>query len=135
VTVSRPNMTEKLDRLIDDMRLLRAQMIGLDRQMIGLDRQMKGIEAYLKRNEPSEQPSSKMRPSLAAAACSHWLPDGSLSVLLGRHGAMNPAGRARCSIAAIAKGYKRRVFFLAPLTVLDIVGLSRASPLEVFLMI
>jgi hypothetical protein len=68
VTVSRPNMTEKLDRLIDDMRLLRAQMIGLDRQMIGLDRQMKGIEAYLKRNEPSEQPSSKMRSSLAAAA-------------------------------------------------------------------
>jgi hypothetical protein len=68
MTVSRPNMTEKLDRLVDDLRLLRAQMIGLDRQMIGLDRQLKEIEAYLKRNEPSEQHSSKSRPWLAAAA-------------------------------------------------------------------
>jgi hypothetical protein len=68
MTVSRPNMTEKLDLLIDDLRLLRAQMIGLDRQLIGLDRQLKGIEAYLKRNESSEQQSSKSRPWLAAAA-------------------------------------------------------------------
>jgi hypothetical protein len=28
-------------------------------------------------------------------SCSHWLQEGSLSVLVGRHGAMNPAGRAR----------------------------------------
>jgi hypothetical protein len=41
MTVSRPNMTEKLDRLIEDGRLLRAQMIGLERRMTGLDRQMK----------------------------------------------------------------------------------------------
>jgi hypothetical protein len=61
MTVSRPNMTEKLDRLIEDGRLLRAQMTGLDRQM-------KEIEAYLKRNEPSEQQGSKSRPWLAAAA-------------------------------------------------------------------
>src|SRR4029077_11244087 len=40
MTVSRPSMTEKLDRLIDDVRVLKAQMIGLDRQL-------KGIEAYL----------------------------------------------------------------------------------------
>jgi hypothetical protein len=60
MTVSRPNTTEKLDRLIDDVRLLRAQMIGFDRQL-------KGIEAYLKRNEPSEQQSSKSRPWPAAA--------------------------------------------------------------------
>ena len=60
MTVSRPNTTEKLDRLIDDVRLLRAQMIGFDRQL-------KGIEAYLKRNEPSEQQSSGSRPSLATA--------------------------------------------------------------------
>ena len=60
MTATRPNMTEKLDRLIDEVRLLRAQMIGLDRQL-------KGIEAYLKRNEPSEQQSSKS-PSLATAA-------------------------------------------------------------------
>jgi hypothetical protein len=63
MTVSRPKMTEKLDRLIDDVRLLRAQIIGLDRQL-------KVIEAYLKRNEPSEQQpgSSKSRSWGAAAA-------------------------------------------------------------------
>src|SRR5215831_11027932 len=33
-----------------------------------------------------------------AKAVSHWLPEGSLSVLLGRHGAMNPAGRVRCNM-------------------------------------
>src|SRR5262249_43820745 len=39
-------------------------------------------------------------------SCSHWLPDGSLSVLVGRHGAMNPAGRARIrNIMRIAKDY------------------------------
>jgi hypothetical protein len=42
MTLSSPNVIEtKLDRLIDDVRFLRAQMIGLDRQL-------KGIEAYLK---------------------------------------------------------------------------------------
>ena len=62
MTVSRPSMTEKLDRLIDDVRVLRAQMIGLDRQL-------KGIEAYLKRNEPSEQqPEGSKSRGLAAAA-------------------------------------------------------------------
>jgi hypothetical protein len=61
--VSSPNVTEiKLDRLIDDMRLLRSQMIAFDRQL-------KGIEASLKPNEPSEQqPESKSRPWFAAAA-------------------------------------------------------------------
>jgi hypothetical protein len=38
-------------------------------------------------------------------SCSHSPPEGSLSVFVGRHGAMNPAGRVRCNIAAIAKGY------------------------------
>jgi hypothetical protein len=62
VTVSSPNVTEiKLDRLIDDMRLLRSQMFAFDRQL-------KGIEACLKQSEPSEQQSSKSRPSLAATA-------------------------------------------------------------------
>ena len=47
--VSNPNVIEiKLDRLIDDMRLLRSQMIAFDRQL-------KGIEACLKSSEPSEQ--------------------------------------------------------------------------------
>ena len=63
MTVSSPNVIEiKLDRLIDDMRLLRSQMIAFDRQL-------KGIEAFLKPSEPSEQqPESKSRPWSAAAA-------------------------------------------------------------------
>jgi len=30
--------------------------------------------------------------------CSHWPREGSLSVFVGRHGAMNPAGRVRCNM-------------------------------------
>jgi hypothetical protein len=59
MTVSSPNVIEiKLDRLIDDVRFLRSQMIAFDRQL-------KGIEASLK---PSEPPESKSRPWFAAAA-------------------------------------------------------------------
>jgi hypothetical protein len=59
MTVDSPNVIEiKLDRLIDDMRLLRSQMIAFDRHL-------KGIEACLKPSEPSE---SKSRPRFAAAA-------------------------------------------------------------------
>ena len=63
MTVTSRNVSEiKLDRLIDDMRLLRSQMIAFDRHL-------KGIEAYLKPTEPSEQqPESKSRPWFAAAA-------------------------------------------------------------------
>ena len=63
MTVSSPNVIEiKLDRLIDDMRVLRSQMIAFDRQL-------KGIEAWLKPSEPSEQHlESKSRPWFAAAA-------------------------------------------------------------------
>ena len=63
MTASSPNVIEiKLDRLIDDMRLLRSQMITFDRQL-------KGIEASLKPSRPSEQqPESKSRPWAAAAA-------------------------------------------------------------------
>jgi hypothetical protein len=63
MTASSPNVIEiKLDRLIDDMRLLRSQMIAFDRHL-------KGIEACLKPSEPSEQrPESKSRPWFAAAA-------------------------------------------------------------------
>jgi hypothetical protein len=62
MTVSSPNVIEtKLDRLIDDVRFLRAQMIAYDRQL-------KGIEAYLKSSQPSEQhPESKSRPWIGAA--------------------------------------------------------------------
>src|SRR5262249_13341639 len=60
MTVSSPNAIEiKLNRLIDDMRLLRSQMIAFDKRL-------KGIEAYLKSSEPSEQqPASKSRPWVA----------------------------------------------------------------------
>jgi hypothetical protein len=59
MTVSSPNVIEiKLDRLIDDMRLLRSQMIAFERNL-------KGIEACLKPSE--QQPESKSRPWFAAA--------------------------------------------------------------------
>src|SRR5215470_8422099 len=63
MTVSSPNVIEiKLDRLIDDVRFLRSQMIAFDRHL-------KGIEASLKPSEPSEQqPESKPRPWFVAAA-------------------------------------------------------------------
>ena len=49
MTVSSPNAIEiKLDRVIDEMRFLRSQMIAFDRHL-------KGIEAYLEPSEPSEQ--------------------------------------------------------------------------------
>jgi hypothetical protein len=63
MTVSSPNLIEiKLDRLIDDVRFLRSQVIAFDRHL-------KGIETCLKPSEPSEQqPDSKLRPWFAAAA-------------------------------------------------------------------
>jgi hypothetical protein len=63
MTVGSPNVIEiKLDRLIDDVRFLRSQMIAFDRHL-------KGIETCLKPSEPSEQqPDSKSRPWFAAAA-------------------------------------------------------------------
>jgi hypothetical protein len=58
MTSGSPNVIEsKLDRLIDDMRFLRAQVIGFDKHLTG-------IEVYLK---PSEQPESQSRPWFAAA--------------------------------------------------------------------
>ena len=63
MTVGSPNVIEiKLDRLLDDMRSLRSQIIAFDKRL-------KGIEACLKPGEPSEQqPESKSRPWFAAAA-------------------------------------------------------------------
>src|SRR5262249_32136978 len=63
MTVSSPNVFEvKLDRLIDDMRVLRSQMSAFDMRL-------KGIEASLKPSQPSEQqPESQSRPWFAAAA-------------------------------------------------------------------
>jgi hypothetical protein len=63
MTVNSPNGIEiKLDRLIDDMRLLRSRVIAFDSHL-------KGIEGYLKTSEPNEQQSgSKSRPWFAAVA-------------------------------------------------------------------
>src|SRR6516162_4342882 len=63
MTVSSPNAIEiKLDRVIDEMRFLRSQMIAFDRHL-------KGIEAYLEPSEPSEQqPESKSRPLFLGGA-------------------------------------------------------------------
>ena len=52
----------KLDRLIDEMRFLKARTIAFDTHL-------RGIEPYFKGSEPSErQPESKFTPWLAAAA-------------------------------------------------------------------
>jgi hypothetical protein len=78
MTVSSPNTIEiKLDRLIDDMRLLRSQIIAFDMHL-------KGIEAYLKAAERSERRrESKSRPRFAAAASATartvWLQSGQQS--------------------------------------------------------
>jgi hypothetical protein len=63
MTVISPNVIEiKLDRLIDEMRFIKSQMIAFDRRL-------KGIEAYLKPSEPNEQqPKGKSRPWYGAAA-------------------------------------------------------------------
>ena len=62
-TVNISNMIEiKLDRLIDEMRVLKSHTIAFDTRM-------RGIEAYLKSSELSEQqPESKSTPLLAATA-------------------------------------------------------------------
>ena len=64
MTVSSPNVIEiKLDRLIDDMRLLRSQMIAFDKRL-------KGIEAYLKPSE--QQPESKSSASMPLRVPMGW---------------------------------------------------------------
>jgi hypothetical protein len=78
MTATSPTVIEiKLDRLIDDMRLLRSQMIAYDRQL-------KGIEASLNSSEPSEQqPDSKSRPWFAAQPGPAALISGEFLVISG----------------------------------------------------
>src|SRR5262245_18757184 len=60
-----------------------------------------------------------MRKPSCLISCSHWLPDGSLSVLVGRHGAMNPARSVRIrNIMPIVRDYSRasQCFLFARLT-------------------
>jgi hypothetical protein len=55
-------MELKLDRLIDEMRLLKSRTVAFDARL-------RGIEVYLKPNEPCEQqPKSKPTPWFAAAS-------------------------------------------------------------------
>ena len=63
MTASSPDVIEiKLDRLIDEMRHLRSQMIAFDRHL-------KEIEIHLKLGEPREQRTeSESRPWFAATA-------------------------------------------------------------------
>jgi hypothetical protein len=63
MTVSSPNVVEtRLERIIDDMRFLRSQMIAFNTHL-------EGIEAYLKPSERSKQQlERKSRPWFAAAA-------------------------------------------------------------------
>src|SRR5207244_2833420 len=44
-----------------------------------------------------------MRKPSCLISCSHWPPEGNLSVFVGRHGAINPAGRVRCNMRAQLK--------------------------------
>src|SRR6516164_10825087 len=49
-----------------------------------------------------------MRKPSCLISCSHWLPDGTFVVLVGRHGAMNPAGREQ---RLLQLHHSRRAFF------------------------
>ena len=49
-------------------------------------------------------PAQQHLEAIVLVSCSHSLPEASLSALVGRHGAMNPAG---VNIGPIAKGYTR----------------------------
>jgi hypothetical protein len=56
-------MELKLDRLIDEMRLLKSRTIAFDTRL-------RGIEAYLKPNEPSEQqPKANRRDGKDSFVC------------------------------------------------------------------
>ena len=65
IEIKLDRMELKLDRVIDEMRVLKSHTIALDTRL-------RGIEAYLKQSEPSDpseqQPDSKFTPWFAAAA-------------------------------------------------------------------
>src|SRR6266550_1512770 len=45
-----------------------------------------------------------MRKPSCLISCSHWLPEGSLSVLVGRHGGTKPVGRTRIYMRPVING-------------------------------
>jgi hypothetical protein len=108
MTVSSPNVIEiKLDRLIDDMRFLRSQIIAFDRRL-------NGIEAYLKSTEPSEQQLQSEQQS--GQPCFIWEHDPTiehckLKIRSGcNHAPVNAARQSDpiCETRAIAPGFPLR---------------------------
>jgi hypothetical protein len=71
-----------------------------------------GASAFFILSQSGERPPRTRRPFLGAItrkpscliSCSHSLPEGQLSVLLGRHGAMKPAGSSPQHIDLIRSG-------------------------------
>src|SRR5262249_39124611 len=68
------------------------------------------------RNKGGRTLRAMMRKPSCLISCSHWLPDGSLSILVGRHGAMKPVGRVRCNMCTkiklgTATYYQKPAFF------------------------
>src|SRR5262249_25233591 len=61
-------------------------------------RRVKSLRGRLESLTSAPVLRAMMRNPSCLIWCSHWLPEGSLSVLVGRHGAMNPAGRVRCNM-------------------------------------
>jgi hypothetical protein len=75
MTVSSPNVTEiKLERLIDDMRLLRSQMVAFQRSL-------NGIEASLKSSEPGRTTAREQIGPMVRRRCSR---DGKDRLACGR---------------------------------------------------
>src|SRR5262245_20892124 len=64
----------------------------------------KGGELPLENRHIGNEGCRHVRSSVVLAG-RHSKTNGSLSIFVGRHGAMNPAGRVRCNIMAIVKGY------------------------------
>jgi DNA-binding HxlR family transcriptional regulator len=63
MTVSSPHLIEnKLDRLIDDMRFLKAQMLRFDQRLKEIE-----VHGLLSKLSEQQQPESKSRPWTAAA--------------------------------------------------------------------
>jgi hypothetical protein len=85
---------------VDDARA-RAQVrhrLNDQREAVGEIISRTAVEAHPWAIFPGDNPKSIMLIS-----CSHWLPDGSLSVLVGRHGAMNLAGKVRWNWAGVSQ--------------------------------
>src|SRR5262249_34263665 len=75
----------------------------------------KGGKLPLENGHIGNQGRSHVRSSVALAG-RHSKTNGSLSIFVGRHGAMSPTDKVRCNIMPIARAYSRvsQPFFLRP---------------------